>query len=58
MKQRKLVKGSLNCIAGGTFIFIVFLEMIPENMKIDKPGKNIISVFAGFTLIAIIQIFI
>ena len=45
-------------MAAGTFIFLVFMELIPENIKINKPGKKIIAVFVGFFLISIVEIFI
>ena len=34
------------------------MELIPENMKINKPGKKIIAVFVGFFVISIVEIFI
>ena len=45
-------------MAAGTFIFLVFMELIPENIKINKPGKKIIAVFVGFFVISIVEIFI
>lgn len=53
-----LILGSLSCVAAGTFIFLVFMELIPENIKINKPGKKIIAVFVGFFVISIVEIFI
>ena len=54
----KIILGSLSCVAAGTFIFLVFMELIPENIKINKPGKKIIAVFVGFFVISIVEIFI
>ena len=34
------------------------MELIPENIKINKPGKKIIAVFVGFFVISIVEIFI
>jgi len=45
-------------VAAGTFIFLVFMELIPENIKINKPGKKIIAFFVGFFVISIVEIFI
>jgi len=57
-KRTDIVLGSLSCVAAGTFIFLVFMELIPENIKINKPGKKIIAVFVGFFVISIVEIFI
>jgi len=57
-QKTDIVIDSLNCMAAGTFVFIVFMELIPDNLKIESPFRNVAFVFAGFTSIAIMQLFI
>ena len=47
----------LGSISTGTFLFVVFIELIPKELNLDADGeiKQLIYVIFGFTLMAGMQ---
>jgi zinc transporter ZupT len=51
-----LISGSLNCLASGTFLYVIFMELLPEQLHKRKSSRNIISIVGGFIFISLIQL--
>jgi len=52
----RIILASLNCVACGTFVFVIFTELLPEQLHKRASAKTITLIILGFVAISLIQL--